>query len=140
MQHTISIATSHGPVRVGSADLARRRRTSHSARVSRSEIMRRSALATGAATALIIAAVGVAALGMLAEAEPPAPASWMNVRVEPNASLWTLASAHPVEGLSTAETVALIERENGLAVGGLQVGETLLVPAETSSATALAQR
>ena len=77
---------------------------------------------------------------MLADPQPPAPTGWTSVSVEPNASLWTLASAHPVEGLSTPETVQLIAQENGLATGMLQVGDTLLVPATSSCATALAQR
>ncbi len=140
MQHIIGITSACG-VSVTALTVSERthgaRRGRHSARLT---LERTSALATAAVIALVIASVSVAALAMLADPQPPAPTGWTSVSVEPNASLWTLASAHPVEGLSTQETVQLIEQENGLTTGMLQVGDTLLVPATSSSATALAQR
>ena len=140
MQHVIGITSAHGvPVGAPTAD-ERGRGARRGRRSPRLILERRSALATAAVIALVIASVIVAALAMLADPQPPAPTSWTSVSVEPNASLWTLASAHPVEGLSTPETVQLIAQENGLATGMLQVGDTLLVPATSSCATALAQR
>ncbi len=140
MQHVIGITSAHGVPVTAPTVGERVRGAQRGRRSSRLTLERRSALATAAVIALVIASVSVAALAMLADPQPPAPTGWTSVSVEPNASLWTLASAHPVEGLSTPETVQLIAQENGLATGMLQVGDTLLVPATSSCATALAQR
>lgn len=53
----------------------------------------------------------------------------IEVSVAPGDSLWSLASAHPLEGLDTSRTVDLIKEWNGLASGTLQVGTVLFVPA-----------
>lgn len=52
----------------------------------------------------------------------------VEVSVEDGDSLWSIASEHPVEGLSTQEAVDAIMRWNELDVAGLRPGQTLLVP------------
>lgn len=51
------------------------------------------------------------------------------IRVEAGESLWSLAKAHPVAGLSTAQTVQLIADLNSLDERTLWVGSSIRVPA-----------
>lgn len=66
---------------------------------------------------------------MESERMAAASARRTEVSVAQGDSLWSLASEHPVEGLDTAKTVALIRDWNGLANGALSVGAVLTVPA-----------
>lgn len=43
-------------------------------------------------------------------------------------TLWSLASSHPIEGLSTADTVEVIKGWNHLTTSCIAVGESLVVP------------
>jgi LysM repeat protein len=93
--------------------------------------------------AAIVAIVGVAllvaALSPLLRGPLPEPPSFSSVTVDPRDTLWEIASEHPVEGLTTAETVAIIRRANGLASGVIQPGQVLNVPSQTRQPI-LAQR
>lgn len=51
------------------------------------------------------------------------------VTVSAGASLWSLAEAHQVDGLSTQQTTELIRAWNDLDSSMLQPGDTLVVPA-----------
>ena len=55
-------------------------------------------------------------------------------------SLWSIARAYPLEGHSTAHTVAVIRSMNDKSTSALSVGEILLVPAAAGQDTDLAQR
>jgi hypothetical protein len=55
------------------------------------------------------------------------------VRISGGDTLWSIASAHPVTGLDTAQTVDLIAELNHLDGFGLVAGDTVLVPAGGSS-------
>lgn len=81
----------------------------------------------------LVALAGVLAFSFVsarAASERAAAASVQRaeVSVAPGDSLWSLASAHPVEGLDTAKTVELICDWNGLRTGMLTVGTVLSVP------------
>lgn len=90
---------------------------------------------------LVAVALGVALLAFCVRAPMPTPAGWSVVSVDANGSLWKLASSHPVTGLSTAETVELIQRENSLDSATIYAGQTLRVPNQTTAeGVALAQR
>ncbi|MDY2776895.1 MAG: LysM peptidoglycan-binding domain-containing protein [Collinsella sp.] len=52
-----------------------------------------------------------------------------DIRVSSGDSLWSLAEKHPVEGLSTQETVDAMMIWNDLEIGGLQPGQHLFVAA-----------
>ena len=65
--------------------------------------------------------------------------STMTVRVESGDTLWQLAKRHPVQGLTTEQTVELIVEHNQLAGATVQAGAQISVPAR-ASATATAQR
>jgi len=111
---------------------ARRLARCHPAgRLSRAEIL----IATFALTATLC----VALLPSIT-ATVPIPSSTMTVRVSQHDTLWDLAKAHPVEGSTTAETVSLIRRLNGLDGSAIAAGEVLRVPAAASDMTALARR
>jgi predicted nucleic acid-binding protein len=53
------------------------------------------------------------------------------ITVNAGDSLWTIASAHPVDGVSTPELVSWLMDENDLASAVLALGQSLTVP-ETS--------
>lgn len=54
-----------------------------------------------------------------------------SVSVSAGDTLWDLAEEHPVDGLSTYETVKLIESQNNLSSSDLSLGQTLKVPDST---------
>lgn len=62
------------------------------------------------------------------------------VLVAPEDTLWRLAQANPLPGLSTAETVRVIREINGLEDSTLAVGQVLSVPDEGPLAAARAAR
>jgi LysM repeat protein len=66
--------------------------------------------------------------------------STVTIKVTEAETLWGIAKSHPIEGLSTAETVAAIRLNNDLADSGLQQGQLLRVPGEAASETAMASR
>lgn len=101
---------------------------------------RRGPIATGAVVVLIVAAVVVGALSLALQPPAPVPTVWTQTTVEPAGSLWQLAAAHPVEGLTTAETADLIAEENGLESAILRPGQVVRVPSGGLSDTAVALR
>lgn len=135
MQHSVALA-SVGNATHGRAVHEHRR----SVATATGLLSSRSALATATVVVLILAAITVAALSLLVQPAVPAPSGWTQVSVQPSASLWSLASAHPVAGLSTAETAALIAEENGLGSGVIHPGQTLSVPSSIQADTAVALR
>jgi LysM repeat protein len=56
------------------------------------------------------------------------PTSTGVVRVEPGDTLWSIAKAHPVSGLSTAQGAELIAALNHMSNDPLSVGVSLVVP------------
>lgn len=137
MQHTVTLRPVH------TATSARRGSDSpvHTRASAQPWILRhQSALATGAIVVLILAAMVVAVISLVARPSSPAPTGWAQVTVEPNASLWALASAHPVPGLRTSQTVALIAEENDLTSGVIHPGQTIRVPSVGVADTAVALR
>ena len=64
----------------------------------------------------------------------------ITVRVSESDTLWEIARNHPVSGLSTAQTVALIRDLNQMSTSAIAAGETLRVPADPAVGTAMASR
>jgi len=133
MQHTATLVPIRTAVRT-----TRRSRTG--ARPAIRIHARRGSIATGVVVALILAAIVVAALSLVLQPPAPVPPGWTETTVEPAGSLWTLAAAHPVEGLSTAETATLIAEENGLESAILRPGQIVRVPSRVIADTAVALR
>lgn len=75
------------------------------------------------ASALLVTIVSIAH-----DTEAPLPAAWGTVSVSQNATLWSIAEAHPVEGRSTVDTIELITAENGLTDSTIHAGQVLRVP------------
>ena len=67
----------------------------------------------------------------------PTPATTGAVKVSPGESLWSIAAANPVEGLTTPETVEVIRRSNHLTSDAITTGSVLRVPATSASGVAL---
>jgi hypothetical protein len=70
------------------------------------------------------------------QATPPAQ---LRLEVQPGDTLWSLAAAHPIEGLSTAELADVLARENHLGGRIVTAGQSIHVPA-TPLAQSLASR
>jgi LysM repeat protein len=83
---------------------------------------------------LLIAVASYAASGL------PAEVATRPVKVEAGDTLWSIASAHPVAGLRTEETVDLIRRANGMDGSVVYVGQLIDVPHESASTPTLAQK
>lgn len=67
--------------------------------------------------------------------------STTTIRVGPEATLWQIAQEHPVDDLSTAETVDILVDLNGMEDASLAVGQALVVPVPGDfSDTAVASR
>ena len=62
------------------------------------------------------------------------------VRVAPSQTLWAIAEAYPIEGLSTADTVAFIRDANDLRTSSLSPGQTLFVHETPPEEAVLASR
>jgi len=90
--------------------------------------------------ALLVLTVIVVTISQAHEAAPPVPAAWSEVAVAPGSSLWDLAAHHPVQGLSTRETVDLIQRTNSIDTAVIMVGQIVRVPGAESSGVAVALR
>lgn len=76
---------------------------------------------------MLVAALFVTALAIAPEYRPD-DITTRTVRVVQGESLWTLARANPVEGLSTAETAELLRQINGLEGAVVYAGQLLEVP------------
>ncbi len=89
---------------------------------------------------LVVAAALVATLLWLAAGASPGSVPTHPVRVEAGDSLWRIATAHPVAGLTTEQTVELIRQANGIDGSTLHAGQLLHVPDAAPGTPAVAQR
>ncbi|HHJ99266.1 MAG TPA: LysM peptidoglycan-binding domain-containing protein [Actinobacteria bacterium] len=89
---------------------------------------------------LLAAAAIVVVISHAYQPEHPTPAAWSSVTVAEGSSLWDVASANPVPGLSTRETMALIRETNGLRSSALMAGLVLRVPSTSDPHLAMAAR
>lgn len=114
-------------------------RTDRSATIPRA---RRSGLSV-VEVALLAALAVCLAYASIAAISPARPASDIpteTIRVRPADTLWGIAAARPVNGLSTAETVQLIRSINGFETSALRAGDTVTVPRVQTLSTAVATR
>lgn len=111
------------------------------ARARRHAPMRpRPNIARIALVVLLLAATATVFVSVTARDVRPQAAAWTGVSVQPSLTLWDLAAAHPVEGLSTAATVELIKAENHLTSATIYPGQTVLVPVQTGTEALVAAR
>lgn len=100
---------------------------------SRNSRMRGSSLRIALRTAVEVTALLVIATLLVVGAlttgpGPDAAVETTRVRAEAGDSLWAIAREHPVAGQTTAETVELIVRLNGLQSPRVLAGGALAVP------------
>jgi Tfp pilus assembly protein FimV len=92
---------------------------------------------------MAVLAAFIVAVGVLPAAGDPVPSrstATIAVRVSPADTLWTIAAANRLPGLTTAQMVRVIREANALSDGALGAGTVLRVPAARSDAgTAYAQ-
>lgn len=89
---------------------------------------------------LLFSVVLAVIISSVLRAEHPQPKAWTEVTVQQSGTLWALARAHPVTGLTTAETVELIKASNHLDSALITPGQALRVPAPDGTDTAVASR
>lgn len=98
-------------------------------RVPRAEGLLRAVAAGLLALAVVVAScVAASALDEARVREATSGVSLARHVVAGGETLWAIAQDHPVEGLSTSETVAYLRTENDLADAGVSAGQVLLVP------------
>ncbi len=101
------------------------------ARDALADARRRSRLSLLEIVALVVIA-GLLIVGAL-KAQPtgaPADLATQTLQVQTGQTLWAIAQAHPIDGLTTAQTAELISRSNNLSGGVLNAGQTLQVPSD----------
>jgi LysM repeat protein len=76
---------------------------------------------------VLVVVVGGAAAGGI---KPTPEFSTTTIKTRSGDTLWELAGQHPVKGLTTGETTALIAEINDLSEGTLASGTTVIVPSE----------
>lgn len=97
-------------------------------------------LAKAAVGILLATAMVVLLAGVIARPAVPAASVWTDVSLGQNGTLWELAQAHPVPGLSVSETVDLIQAANNLSSSTVHVGQSLRVPLQGDHAFTVAAR
>ena len=90
-------------------------------------------------TALAITVCVLGAGAMLRDGVPSIAPATIAVRVAPSDTLWSIAEANRLPGVSTAVTVETIARINDLSDTGIAAGTVLQVPTIEISDAALAQ-
>lgn len=90
-------------------------------------------------TALAIFIAGIGAIAVVRERVPSGSSTTIIVRVAPHDTLWSIAEANKLPGVSTAATVEVITAANDLGGSPLAPGSTLKVPAAGVPSAALAQ-
>lgn len=88
---------------------------------------------------LAITVVGLGSVVVLRDRVPSGSSATIAVRVAPADTLWSIAEANRMPGVSTARTVEAIARINGLDGTAISAGATLQVPASESADAAFAQ-
>jgi len=106
------------------AQRARRRSERRSNRLSVAEI-----------AALVVVVALLLAAPVVSRSTLPRDTATTMLRVEQGDTVWTIAAAHPVSGLSTAQNADFIARLNDLDAGRLAAGTTLRVPSAAVSAS-----
>jgi Tfp pilus assembly protein FimV len=86
------------------------------------------------AALIIIAILLVTALLITRQTTPASLDFSDRLKVRSGDSLWTLATAHPVEGLSTAQLADLLAEANGLSGRALIPGQVIRMPRANSEA------
>lgn len=90
-------------------------------------------------TVLALSVCALGAASMLREGVPSSASATMAVRVAPSDTLWSIAQANRLSGVSTARTVEAIARLNGLRGTTIQSGAVLYVPSADAADAVLAQ-
>ncbi|MDO8915246.1 MAG: LysM domain-containing protein [Coriobacteriia bacterium] len=119
--------------------------TAHSTAIRDGDARRRrrpeSVLAPFWVFAIVLALLVVAAALPTASGSVRAASATHRVRIAASDTLWSVAAANPVAGLTTAESVAVIRRLNGLEDSALlQPGAVITVPSGADATADLAMR
>jgi len=89
---------------------------------------------------LLVAAAIVVTVSRAYAPDRPVPGGWSSITVAQGSSLWDVAAANPIAGLSTPETIAVIRDANGLSSSTLLAGQVLRVPASSAPRLSVAAR
>lgn len=86
---------------------------------------------------IVIVLLGLLAAVLISGRSAEVKVGTSSITVHAGESLWTIAQEHPVEGLSTAQTVQLIMHMNDLADSTIAAGRPLHVPVPASASSDL---
>jgi hypothetical protein len=90
--------------------------------------------------ALVLITVALIAALVVTSGRTHAKVPSERTRVENGQTLWTLASEHPVSGLTTEQTAELIASVNHIEGGQVRAGQSIHIPASADEDFALACR
>ena len=124
MSETRTVTSIHAASPIRRSRRSARRCDTRSRRLSIAEIV-----------AMLVIVVLLMAGPVLSRTVSPSDVPTTVVSVGQGDNLWTIAAAHPVNGLTTAQTADLIVRLNNLESVTIAAGRTLEVPSDTDSAT-----
>lgn len=85
--------------------------------------------------ALVIAVVAAA---LVSRSQTPTDLPTQRVKVGSGDSLWSLAESHPLEGLTTQQTMDLIKRANNMRSDRIAAGSLVIIPVARRSEVAIA--
>lgn len=102
--------------------------------------VRSNPLASGEIAALVLITVALIVATVLSSRSACPGVHGERTRIESGQTLWTLASQHPVTGLTTEQTADLIAQMNHIPDGPLAAGSTVRIPAPENHNLALASR
>jgi hypothetical protein len=126
---------------MSSSVVARSHRFTAETRVARRARSSRSrAVAWGEIVAVVLIALALIAATLITSARVSVGGPNARVRIERGQTLWSVASQHPVAGLTTEQTADAIARLNGLEGKALPIGATIRVPVASENTLLVASR
>jgi Tfp pilus assembly protein FimV len=132
---TMEMGRTSGSIRIGASRHTGGTRTLR--RAGRSTHVWLAPIAWACVLACAIALVGV--LPTARDLVPSRTTAAISVTVAPADTLWSIAAAHRLSGMSTAQTVEAIVEANSLSGRSIRAGSVLAIPAAGVSGTAFAQ-
>lgn len=89
---------------------------------------------------ILIAALLLVGIVSASNRLPGSDRASTQLRVERGETLWSIASQHPLPGMTTDQTVELLAKLNGDPSGALNAGTVIRIPVQPSNGLAVASR
>ncbi|MDZ4654521.1 MAG: LysM peptidoglycan-binding domain-containing protein [Coriobacteriia bacterium] len=89
---------------------------------------------------LFVITIIAAAVGPSLVRDRVVPDETVTIKVSEDETLWEIARAHPIVGMTTGETIGAIYELNDMTGSYIVAGQLLVVPADPAFGTAMARR